>query len=371
AFPSVHAQGLRSRLTMTGTQRAYQIGDSSVSEKIGTMRYELFGSSWRIRLDGSSLEFRAPQDTIRGSLPFGVRFDLAARPGDTLTAFARSASRPLDLSARETSALSTIGTSVIDIESAALGTPALGGVRLALSFPTGDAVLSVRGGVELEPTPVGTQPVYWRGTTIRGGLALTSGVGSGSFAASIEATHSSADSLGGRNLFPGGGSLTLQLQGDIGIPNPFDPLEDETWPLRTIAFYGQPIGNDRNDQPNLIVPQGSLFGMLGMLVVPVRGLTISPTLQLLRESSVSGSSAGVITSRITGSAWTTQAGLDVTIPLGDVFELTPQAGYTVGNVGAAFSQSAVLRRGRGVSKSSAFNDAVRGSWFSLQLTASF
>jgi hypothetical protein len=360
----------RSRITLTGTARSYRVGDSSVTERVANARYEVFVSRFRFRLDGALLRFATRADTIDGALPVAARLDFAARPGDTLTAFARSASRPFDLSTRQTAALATAGTSTVDLESAGLGTPAVGGARVALAFPVGDFVLAARGGVEVEPRPDGALPVYWRGTTLRGGLALTSSSGSGSLTASLEATHSSGDSLGGRNLFPGGGSVTLQVVTDLSVPNPFDPLEDERWPVRALTFFSRPFGNDRSDQPNLIIPQGNLFGAVGTLLVSVGDLVFAPTLQLLRETSASESSAGIIQNRMTGSAWTAQTGIDVTIPLGRIFELTPQAGYTFGSVGASFAQSAVLRRGR-VGKSTSFTDAIHGSWLSIQLSAAF
>lgn len=342
-----------------------------MTERVANARYELFVSSVRFRLDAAVLRYATRADTIDGALPIAARVDLAVRPGDTLTAFARSASQPLELSKRQTTALGTAGTSTVDLESAALGTPAVGGVRLALAFPLGDLVLAARGGVELEPRPSGTFPVYWRGTTVRGGLALTSSTGNGSVTASLDATRSSADSLGGRNLFPGGGSLSLQVASDLTVANPFDPLEDDRWPVRALVFYARPFANDRADQPNLIIPQGNLWGAVGTLLASAGELTIAPALQLLRESSTSESASGLIRNRITGSAWTAQASLDVTIPLGRTFELTPQAGYTLGSVGASFAQSTVFRRGRAFGQSTSFSDAIRGNWLSLQLSAAF
>ena len=176
--------------------------------------------------------------------------------------FARSSSDPLTLSPRQTSALSTAGTSTVDLESAGFGTPAIGGGRLALAFPLGNLVLATRAGVEAEPRPNATSPVYWRGTTLRGGLALTASTGETSVTASVDATRSTADSLSGRNLFPGGGSVTLQVLAQLSVLDPFDPLEDERWPVRAVVFYGRPYGNDRADQPNLLIPQGDLLGAL-------------------------------------------------------------------------------------------------------------
>ena len=365
------AGAARSRISLTGTARAYRIGDSSVTERVASARYELFVSRVRFRLDGTVLRFATRADTIDGSLPVSARLDFALRPGDTVTVFTRSASQPFDLSSRQTVALGSAGTSTVDLESAALGTPAVGGARAAFAFPVGDLVLSARGGVETEPRPDGTLPVYWRGTTVRGGLALTSSSGDASFTASVDATRSSADSLAGRNLFPGGGSVTFQVVTDLAVASPFDPLEDERWPVRALAFYARPFGNDRSDQPNLIIPQGSLVGAVGTMLVSAGGVTVTPTLQLLRETSASESSSGIIRSRVTGSAWTAQGSLDVSIPLGSTFELTPQAGYTFGSVGASFAQTVVLRRGRGVGQSTSFADSIRGSWLSIQLSAAF
>ncbi len=359
------------RATLTATSRTYTVGDSSVSERVATMRLETSGARLHFVLDGSLLRFAAPSATIQGSLPLSARLDFAVRPGDTLSAFVRTASRPLDLTSRETSALSTAGTSTVDLESASLGTPAVGGLRLALAFPVGNAVLAARAGFETEPRPAGTSPVYWRGSTVRGGLALTTSIGESSWTASAEATHSTGDSLGGRNLFPGGGGFTLQLLGDLSVTSPFDPLEDEQWPIRAVAFYGRPFGNVRADQPNLIIPQGDLFGALGTMLMSAGDLTIAPSLQLLRESSTSESVSGQVRSRNSGSAWTATTGLDVSIPLGSVFELTPQVGYTFGSVEASYAQTTVLRRGRGLTQSASFSDSIRGTWIALQLAALF
>ena len=110
----------------------------------------------------------------------------------------------------------------MDLESAGFGTPAIGGGRLALAFPLGNLVLAARAGVEAEPRPNATSPVYWRGTTLRGGLALTASTGETSVTASVDATRSTADSLSGRNLFPGGGSVTLQVLAQLSVLDPFD-----------------------------------------------------------------------------------------------------------------------------------------------------
>jgi len=157
---------------------------------------------------------------------------------------------------------------------------------------------------------------------------------------------------------------------DGSLPNPLDPLEDERWPLRGAVFYSRPFGNDRSDQPTLLIPQGSVAGALATLLMTVGGLTFAPTLQLLRETSSSESVSGQIRNRISGSAWTEQPSIDVAVPLGARFELTPQVGYAFGSVNASVTQTAV-RRGRVVGQGSSFSDGVRGQWISVQLSAGF
>ncbi|MES2177820.1 MAG: hypothetical protein V4550_08120 [Gemmatimonadota bacterium] len=366
AFPA----GAQGRVTLTGTNRSYSVGDSTVSENVANARLELFGPRIRFRLDGSALRFTAPTDSIKGNLPLSAHLSFARRPGDTVAVFARSSSIPLDLSTRQTSALSIAGASTIDLESSGFGTPAVGGTRATFAFPVGDAILAARGGFEYEPRPAGTQPVYWRGSTIRGGVALTNTLGEGSWTASLDVSRSTGDSLGGRNLFPGGGNASAQVILDASVLNPFDPLEDEQWPFRAVAFYVRPFGNDRADQPNLIIPQGDLFGAITTMLIPVNELSLAPSLQLLRESSRSSYTSGLLVNEVTGSSWTMQAGLDLSIPIGNVFELTPQLGYTFGTVSSASSQAAAVRRGRGIVRTSGFSDAIRGRWFSIQLSAS-
>ena len=80
---------------------------------------------------------------------------------------------------------------------------------------------------------------------------------------------------------------------------------------------------------------------------------------------------GIVASRIEGLGWTAHASLDLAVPFGRVFKLTPQAGYSFGSVGKSFSQATVFRRGRAVVRSTSFSDPIRGSWLSLQLSAAF
>jgi hypothetical protein len=137
------------------------------------------------------------------------------------------------------------------------------------------------------------------------------------------------------------------------------------------VFYSRPFSSDRTDQPNVLIPVGDLLGGVATMLVPVGGGTLSPTVQYLRETSSSGSVVGALRNTINGNAWTFQGGVDLSIPLGNSFELTPQGGYTVGSVGATFSQAATLRRGRGVVRTTGFDDSIRGYYVGVQVTATF
>ena len=100
AFPLAAQRASQGQVALTATSRSVQVGDSAVSENVVAARYDFTTARIRVRLDGSVLRFAAPADTISGHLPVGIRLDFARRPGDTLSAFVRSSSQPLDLTVR-------------------------------------------------------------------------------------------------------------------------------------------------------------------------------------------------------------------------------------------------------------------------------
>jgi hypothetical protein len=76
-------------------------------------------------------------------------------------------------------------------------------------------------------------------------------------------------------------------------------------------------------------------------------------------------------SRIDASGWTAAFGFGASFPLGENLDIEPEAGYTIGNVGATFSRTVVTRRGRQSGTASGFSDSIRGGWLTLELHASF
>lgn len=362
--------GVHQAIVLGTTGRSYRIGDTTVSERVGGMTYTMSSARFRLRLEGSVLRYDAFSDTISGSLPGSARFDFIPLYGDTVTVFARTATRPGALDARQTEALGNAGTSTLDLDAFQLGTPVVGGGGVALAYPVGSLVLGVRGGLEFEPKPSGTSPVYWRGTTVKGGVSLTGASGDNQLTASVNLSRSSGDSLGGRNLFPGGGTLSMQLVTDLSAPNLVDPM-DEPWPFRAAVFFSQPFNDTRNNQTDRLVPRGSVFGGLASILVPAGPAILTPSVQILRESSSDAISQSLSRNRIDAGGWTASFGLGASLPLGNHLDLDPEAGYTVGNVGATFSETIIGPGGRPISSASRFSDSIRGSWLTLEVRASF
>ncbi|MEP6692046.1 MAG: hypothetical protein ABJD07_12880 [Gemmatimonadaceae bacterium] len=341
-----------------------------MSERNGIVSYDMTGPRFRLRLDGTGLRYVAPGSTINGSTPIAGRLDFVLRPGDTLTFVGQTGSNPAQLDSAQAAAIGHAGSSAIDLESFAFGAPAMFGGRGAFAFPVGDLVLSLRGGIEAEPRPSAREPVYWQGTTMLGGVTLAGDAGPARLAARVDVRRSFADSLGGKNLFPGGGSVTTHASLDSPLSNPFDDLGEDL-DLRLSAFYSSPFGDTRNDQPNRLIPLGNTLGTFASLAVPVSDWILSPSIQYIRETSSADAVVGAIYQRSSAAGWSASFGLDALIPLTSVFDLAPQVGYVTGNVEASFGQSVVRRRGRPIGRTSAFSHGVRGWWAGLDLTASF
>jgi hypothetical protein len=359
-------------ITGSATARSYRLADSTVSEQAYGLSYRLAWRRLQLTADGTALAYRTATDTIRGHTPFGLHTDLETRPGDTISLFYHSAADPVSLSARQAAALGSVGTSTVDLASFEFGTPATGGGRAAFAFPVGDAVMSARVGVDIEPRPASSgTDVYWRGTTFRVGTGVTTKVGDNSLTGSVDFEHSSADSLGGRNLFPGGGALTFSAAAEMSVLDPLDPLEDTRWPVRATAFYTRPVRAQRVDQPDRLIPVGNVLGVSTLAFVDVGGVSLLPSLQFLHESSQTTSRQALLSAVSGASGWTLSAGMDLSIPIGGALELTPQAGYVMGSVGATFGRDVSTRRGRSVARVSSFDQGLRGGWLGLQLSVTF
>jgi hypothetical protein len=373
--PSIGSgRGVRQSFTIRPTLRRYSVGAVHASEEGAYSNWTIRLPRAAIRLDltpvsytsDTSLVSGRPQVGVNGASPVSARVDLRVRSADTLRIFGQSASFPGALSSAQTQALGAIGTSTIDLDAGGLGVAARIGARYTLTQPVGvDGVsISLRGGVEYDPKPSGREAISWRGTTWRAGLGVNRARDDVLMGASVEVTQSTSDSLGGRNLFPGGGSLTLagNLLRFIG--------EEGTGFVSANAFYSKPINITRPDQPTRLIPIGDFVALTLTGAVPVRSVTVVPTLSVLRESSnasavVSGQATG-----LTASGYTASASLGVSVALGRFVTLTPEVGGAFGNVSQTVSSSFPRRIGRPIVRSQTYTDPIRGGWVALELSVS-
>jgi hypothetical protein len=365
----------RQTVTVTGTQRQYRIGAVDVQESAAPLTWRLVSPRIAARVSGTPVSLDAAGAQVQGVTPIRARLDVILRAGDTLSVYGRRGSTPRTLNSVEASALGAAGTSVLDLSSLSMGLASQVGVRGKWSLPVGSVVLGLSAAAERDLPPPATGVVFWQGTTLRGGANITGFVGEQTLTVSADISSSQADSLGGRNQFPGGGAFTLGASSN-GAVN-----EAGTVWFSGDVFYVRPFGNDRNDQPTRLIPQGSFGGVSGLLLLETGALTWTPTVSLLRESSAASVTTvqqGALPSRtsLRGSAWSVAAGLSVDLPLGGVVTVSPEVGAVSGTVSSSLAQTngrIVGRRGRvvNVTNTSAFSDAVRGWWGGLSLSVRY
>ncbi len=364
----------RQTLTLSGAARRYRIGTVDVQETAAPLSWRLVSPRVAARVSGTPVSLDAAGSRVQGVTPIRARLDVIPRAGDTLSVYGRRGSSPRTLDSAETSALGAAGTSVLDLSSVSLGIPSQVGVRGRWSLPIGTVVLGLSAAAERDLPPPAAGIVFWQGTTVRGGGNITGFAGDQTFTVSADISTSRADSLGGRNQFPGGGAWSLGGS-TSGAVN-----ESGTAWFSGDAFYVRPFGNDRNDQPTRLIPQGSFGGVSGLLLLETGALTWTPTVTLLRESSAASVSTlqGTMPSRtsLRGSAWSLAAGLSVDVPFGASVTVSPEMGAVGGTVSSTLAQTngrVLGRRGRvvNVTNTSGFSDAVRGWWGGVALGVRF
>lgn len=361
---------LRQAITLRPTFRRYTVGNIDAQEQSSFASYVVRGSRASLRVDmtpvvftgDTSLATRPPQVSFGGVTPINARVDLRVRSRDTLRVFVQSMSFPGALSNVDALALGSVGTSTIDLDAGALGIAARTGLRYTVAQPIGDngVSLTVRGGVEYDPKPTGTQVVSWRGTTVRGGIGLNRSTENAIVGASVEVTRSFADSLGGRNLFPGGGNVSLEGRALRYLGVDGDGL------LALNAFYSQPMGIERPEQPTRLIPLGNFMGVTGTGSFPVGSLTLLPVVSVLRESSSATAMTGNVQTRLNASGYTATGSLGLSVPIGRALSVTPEIGVAYGSVGQTTTSAFPRRVGRPIQRSQGFTDAIRGGWVALE-----
>lgn len=176
---------------------------------------------------------------------------------------------------------------------------------------------------------------------------------------SFDLARSLGDSLGGRNLFPGGGSFSMR--GDAsGLVGAGATLANVS------AFYFKPLGLSRPVQANRLIPTGDFVGANVGLLLPLGGVLVSPALSFTRESSSADNLFGATLLVLQGSGWAVSGSLGVDIPLGRSVSIMPEAGYVGGRVRGDLFLGALR-----INPLSSFSDAISGWWTALELSASF
>lgn len=360
---------LRQSFTVRPTVRRYSVGTVNASEQTS---YASWAARFRyatLRLDLTPLSYssdtsttaRRPPVGFNGISPISGRLDIPIRLSDTLRVFAQSMSFPGALSSTNAQALGAVGTSTIDLDAGSIGMAARIGMKYVLTQPIGDdgVSLSLRGGVEYDPKPSESSVVSWRGTTILGGVGISKSTANVMLGASAQVTRSFADSLGGRNLFPGGGTLNV----DARALRFYGADGDRYVSLN--GFYSRPFDIERNDQPTRLIPIGDFAGVVAAASIPVGRLSVLPSLSHLRESSTATAVVNGRETTLDASGYTSTVSVGVSMPIGRMITLTPEVGGAFGTVGQVVSAQfprRVRRRG--------FSDPIRGGWMALEFSIS-
>jgi hypothetical protein len=244
------------RLTLRAGIRSYSLGPTEVSESLALLSYSLRRPGMRLRVSGGPLRFTTADTTsIAGVSPLDARLELAIGARDSLRVGLRAPSSPMTLSGAQVVALSAVGTATVDLSSVELGTPAGATVRYARAVALGTSgSFSGMLGVDWEPRPSSARWSFWRGTTVRAGLRASAALGSSQASAGLEVARSFADSLSGRNLFPGGGSLLAR----VGLASYLGEAGDVV--LDVAGFYFRPFATQRTDAANRRIPVGDFLG---------------------------------------------------------------------------------------------------------------
>ncbi len=365
----------RQTITLRPTFRSYSVGTVQASEQSSYTSWVARFPFATFRVDvtpiaytgDTSLTGGRSQVGFNGVSPISARVDVPLRRADTLRVFAQTMSFPGALTTEDAQALGSIGTSTIDFDAQALGVTARVGTRYTLTQAVGDNGVSItlRGGLEYDPKPSGADVVSWRGTTVRVGAGVSRVMDEMTLGTSLEVTRSFADSLNGRNLFPGGGTLTL----DARMLRYFG--EDGLAFVAASAFYAKPLGIERPDQPTRLIPVGDFAGVTAAAAIPVGRFAVVPTVSVMRESSSAGAVAsnGVQT-QLNASGFTGSASVGLSIPLGRVMTVTPEVGGAFGSVSQTVTSSFPRRIGRPLTRSQGFSDPIRGGWFALEISLS-
>jgi hypothetical protein len=312
------------RITLRAGFRSYRLGSGDVEESLAQATYTLRRPGMRLNVAGGPLRFESGDSlAISGVSPFSARLDLALGELDSVRVALRAPSSPRTLSGLQAAALASVATSTVDLSSVELGTPPGVSARYARALRMG-ASASISGtlGLDYEPRPGGSGWSYWRGTTVRAGLGGSLPAGSTRLGAGIEVSRSFSDSLQGRNLFQGGGSVLgrAMVTGGLGA--------NDRLLFDVSALYFRPFAAGSADGISHRTPTGDFIGASAIGLWRLADLLVTPALVIARESArgAAGNPSG------SGSSWAIGSSLGVDIGLGGRVSLTPEAGWARGSL---------------------------------------
>ena len=361
------AAALTQLFSVRPTYRRYTVGGVRASEQSSYASWVGRFRRGALRVDLTPVSYSGdttatagrPPVAFSGITPVSVRLDLAMRSRDTLRLFAQSMSTPGALTAAQAQAIGAVGTSTIDLDAGALGVAARVGMRYALTQAVGQdrIALSLRTGVEYDPKPSGGDAVSWRGTTVRGLVGVLRAMNATTVGASVEMTKSFTDSLGGRNLFPGGGQLTVDARLLRYVGRDADGF------VSVSGFYSRPMSIERPDVATRLIPIGDFAGLTAMAAIPAGSLTVLPMVSMVRESSDARATFNGVPTTLSATGTTTSASLGLSVPVGRHITVTPEVGGAAGSVRQTVSARFPRRR-----RNQSFSDPIRGGWVTLEIS---
>jgi hypothetical protein len=342
------------RVTLRAGTTRYTSGPSEISESLGEVTYRLQTRALTLRVSGEPLRFTSGDTlSIAGISSLDARLDLAVGARDSLRFVLRAPSTPSGLTGSEVTALSSVGTSTVDLSSIQFGTPAGLEARFTHVQPIGGAVLlSATIGGSYEPRPSENGSSYWRGTTMRARVGIARAHGLTRISGGLDLSYSFSDSLAGQNLFQGGGTVLARVDVTTLLSDVF---------LGTSVSYFRPHSADRA-AGSLREPMGDFKVASALAVWPIGSVFLIPAVVLSHESNESAIASSVID----GSAWSLGTSLAVDVPLARRFSLTPEVGHTSGSI-----RTDVMTTVEAVTQDIRSTDGLSGWWAAVDLSVAF
>ena len=290
--------------------------------------------------------------SIAGISSLDARLDLAVGARDSLRFVLRAPSTPSGLTGSEVTALSSVGTSTVDLSSIQFGTPAGLEARFTHVQPIGGAVLlSATIGGSYEPRPSENESSYWRGTTMRARVGIARAHGLTRVCGGLDLSYSFSDSLAGQTSSKARHGLAR-----VGVTT----LLSDVF-LGTSVSYFRPHSADRA-AGSLREPMGDFKVASALAVWPIGSVFLIPAVVLSHESNESAIASSVVN----GSAWSLGTSLAVDVPLARRFTLTPEVGRASGSV-----RTDVMTTVGAITQDLRSTDDLSGWWTAVDLSVAF